>query len=281
MGGSVKFPNAATDRWGVGTTSHIATTATPARTAWLRVADVAQLLGLSVNTVRRWTDAGRIPAHRSPGGHRRYLLDEIVTLAPDVELPPVVDRPPPAVLPSVAVAPAPAPPSASGGAPRTPPDRGGNGLAPRTLGELATVLAESPHEFPARAASVLREATGAGRCEVLSLTGGRVEVLVSVDAAGEDATRLGQRRGLADWRPPMEGPEMAPVALRRDTPSPESATVTCERAIFATRCVGIWDESAKGSSYMSDNCGMTASASAALTLSSVCRVPRCAATLAA
>ena len=56
----------------------------PARATWLRVADVARLLGMSANTVRRWTDAGKIPAHRSPGGHRRYLLDEIVT--------PVVDR---------------------------------------------------------------------------------------------------------------------------------------------------------------------------------------------
>jgi len=43
-----------------------------AETTWLRVADVAALMGVSANTVRRWTDAGRIAAHRSPGGHRRY-----------------------------------------------------------------------------------------------------------------------------------------------------------------------------------------------------------------
>ena len=62
----------------------------PERATWLRVAEVSRLLGMSANTVRRWTDAGRIPAHRSPGGHRRYLLDEILALAPDVELAPAV-----------------------------------------------------------------------------------------------------------------------------------------------------------------------------------------------
>ena len=50
-------------------------------TTWLHVADVARLLGVSANTVRRWTDAGRIAAYRSPGGHRRYLADDVHALA--------------------------------------------------------------------------------------------------------------------------------------------------------------------------------------------------------
>ena len=50
------------------------------RNGWLRVNDAARLLGVSMNTLRRWSDAGRLACFRSPGGHRRYRLEDIRAL---------------------------------------------------------------------------------------------------------------------------------------------------------------------------------------------------------
>ena len=40
--------------------------------AWLRLSEAADLLGVSLNTLRRWSDSGKLLCYRSPGGHRRY-----------------------------------------------------------------------------------------------------------------------------------------------------------------------------------------------------------------
>lgn len=43
-------------------------------------AEVASLFGVAPKTVARWAAAGRLPAVRTPGGHRRYRLSEVRAL---------------------------------------------------------------------------------------------------------------------------------------------------------------------------------------------------------
>lgn len=44
---------------------------------WLSLSEVAKILGVHPGTVRKWSDQGTIPTHRTQGGHRRYLRSEI------------------------------------------------------------------------------------------------------------------------------------------------------------------------------------------------------------
>lgn len=46
--------------------------ATAENAAWLTLHEVSTQLGVAPSTVRRWADAGRIPARRTEGGHRRF-----------------------------------------------------------------------------------------------------------------------------------------------------------------------------------------------------------------
>jgi excisionase family DNA binding protein len=39
--------------------------------------EAAKTLGVSVSSLRRWESEGRIKAIRTPGGQRRYVLEEI------------------------------------------------------------------------------------------------------------------------------------------------------------------------------------------------------------
>ena len=48
--------------------------------AWLRLSEAADLLGISLNTLRRWSDSGKIACYRSPGGHRRYRRADVEAL---------------------------------------------------------------------------------------------------------------------------------------------------------------------------------------------------------
>jgi excisionase family DNA binding protein len=48
---------------------------------WLSLSDAANLLGVHPSTVRLWSDKGKIPTHKTQGGHRRYKRAEIVLWA--------------------------------------------------------------------------------------------------------------------------------------------------------------------------------------------------------
>src|SRR2546427_12175212 len=42
------------------------------RPRWLTLGEAARFLGVDVTTLRGWADAGKVPAFRTPGGHRRF-----------------------------------------------------------------------------------------------------------------------------------------------------------------------------------------------------------------
>lgn len=44
---------------------------------WLSLSEVAEVLGIHPSTVRSWADQGKLPVHRTQGGHRRFRRSEV------------------------------------------------------------------------------------------------------------------------------------------------------------------------------------------------------------
>src|SRR4051794_24845307 len=52
----------------------------PEEGRWLSIDAACKLLGVDQSTLRRWSDSGKIPVFRTPGGHRRYSEDDLRAL---------------------------------------------------------------------------------------------------------------------------------------------------------------------------------------------------------
>jgi DNA-binding transcriptional MerR regulator len=52
------------------------------RLEWLRLGEASRMLGVAPQTLRRWSDAGRISVLTTPGGHRRYARASLERMLP-------------------------------------------------------------------------------------------------------------------------------------------------------------------------------------------------------
>ncbi len=59
-------------------------TAGPSRGGgWLTIHEACAFLGVDQSTLRRWSDTGKVPVFRTPGGHRRYAEADLRALVGD------------------------------------------------------------------------------------------------------------------------------------------------------------------------------------------------------
>ena len=73
----------------------------PSGGRWLTIHEACAFLGVDQSTLRRWSDTGKVPVFRTPGGHRRYAEADLRALVGDgatiagaaASLTPDADRP--------------------------------------------------------------------------------------------------------------------------------------------------------------------------------------------
>jgi excisionase family DNA binding protein len=51
----------------------------------LTTSEAAEHLGVSLSTIRRWSDAGHLVGYRTPGGQRRFSTDQLDTFLHSLE----------------------------------------------------------------------------------------------------------------------------------------------------------------------------------------------------
>ncbi len=53
----------------------------PDKSQWLSLRDACRLLDVSNTTLRQWADSGYVRVYRTPGGHRRFLREDVDSFA--------------------------------------------------------------------------------------------------------------------------------------------------------------------------------------------------------
>jgi excisionase family DNA binding protein len=162
----------------------------------LSVSAAARLLGVSPSSLRAWAAAGRVPHVRTPGGHRRFELDQLVRWLAERGGAPPAARPRPQELVPTRIEPVPEVSAALAE------------MADEVVAAFDEELSRSRAEGAGRPSSARRARV---RSAVRALAGG----LASGDLAGcyRDAEWEGFRHGAAGH--PGDAPVTEALALRR------------------------------------------------------------------
>ena len=129
---------------------------------WLSINEACRLLGVDQSTLRRWSDAGKVPVFRTPGGHRRYAEDDLLTLLGEKGRRPVHAAPAPtsprALAPHLEPADGSGYRSVAGPAPGQLPHRANEVL--RHIAELLSAVRSTSLDSPGlpRSAAMVRQA---------------------------------------------------------------------------------------------------------------------------